>query len=144
MAKLSDQKVAAALADFRERPQKEQESSPIFQELIQFPGWGMAHFDPKKAGQPASTPVPPDPRLPAAERAAALKEQGAVTEPPTKKPPATPGAITTKDAQGQTNPWKDVKTPEGDGPTFIGLRTDVAPPFPGNWRKTPDGWFREA
>ena len=38
---LKDQEVADFLAKFRGRDEKDQQASPIWQELVAFPGWGM-------------------------------------------------------------------------------------------------------
>jgi hypothetical protein len=139
---LSDQQVADFLLEFRDRPDEVQQSSPVWQELIQFSGWGMASFKPKKNIPREATEALPDPRLPAHERAAILKAQGGVTDDAKGKKPSS-GAMTTKSTQGAPNPWAQYPTP-GPGPVFVALNTDLAPPYPGNWRRTPDGWYRNA
>lgn len=138
---LTDQQVAQFLTDFRDRTEEEQQNSPVWQELVQFPGWGMASYSPKKkAVKP--TEAPPDPRLPAHERAAVLKAQGGVTDDAKAKAPAS-GSMTTALTRPQQNPWAMHKIP-APGPAFLSLKTEVPPPFPGSWRRTPDGWFRES
>lgn len=137
----SDQQVADFLAEFRDRPDDVQQSSPVWQELIQFSGWGMASFKPKKNIPRAATEAPPDPRLPAHERAAVLKAQGVTDDGKGKKPVA--GAMTTTSTKGAPNPWAQYPAP-AEGPVFMAVNTDLAPPYPGNWRRTPDGWFRNA
>lgn len=139
---LSDQQVADFLAEFRDRSDEVQQSSPVWQELIQFSGWGMASFKPTKNIPRAATEAPPDPRLPAHERAAVLKRQGGVTDDAKAKKPAS-GSMTTKVTQGAPNPWAGYPMP-AEGPVFMALNTDLAPPYPGKWRRTPDGWFRDA
>jgi hypothetical protein len=145
--KLSDQQVADALMEFRDRAADDQARSPIWQELVQFPGWGMAQYDGKKAAPPppkTATEALPDPRLPAEARAAILREQGVVSDAPKPGVQPQPGSMTVKDSHPVHNPWATIKPPPPDGPYFANVRTEIAPPYPGNWRRTSDGWFRES
>jgi hypothetical protein len=138
---LKDQEVADFLTKFRERDQKDQEASPIWQELVAFPGWGMAEFkevDTELHVLPAELP---DPRMPARERAEFMESEGHVTDEGKGQP--TPGAMTTGEMPGGANPWADTKEPPAGGPLFLGVNTEVKPPFPGNWVRKEGGWFRE-
>lgn len=138
---MKDQEVADFLSKFRERDQKDQEASPIWQELVAFPGWGMAEFkeaDPELHVLPAEIP---DPRMPARKRAEFMADQGHhVTDEGKGKP--TPGAITSGQIPGGANPWSETSVPPEGGPLFLGVNTDVKPPFPGNWVRKEGGWFR--
>lgn len=138
---LKDAEVAAFLEKFRERPQEDQERSPVWQELVAFPGWGMAEFreaDPDLHVIPAELP---DPRLSAKARADFMVEKGHhVTD--EGNGVTTPGSIMSGQMPGAANPWADTNVPPGDGPLFLGVSTDVKPPFPGNWVRKEGGWFR--
>lgn len=135
MMPLNDRSVAEYLANFRERSLEDQQASIIWEELTQFPQWlGDAYKE-----EPAKTEALPDPRLSASQRAAAMKKRPSAPEPAAKKN----GAITTKDSGKPSNPWSDVHVPE-TGATHVAVKTDIKPPFPGKWRKTEEGWFREA
>ena len=137
---LKDMEVADFLSKFRERRQEDQESSPIWQELISFPGWGMAEF---KEGDGELHVLPaelPDPRMPARERAEFMENEGHVTDEGKGEP--TPGAMTTDAGMGKPNPWVDTRTPAVGGPLFLGVKTEVKPPFPGNWVQKEGGWYR--
>lgn len=148
MAKaITDQQVADALADFRERKKEEQERSVIWQELVQFPQWIGAQFtegvDAKEVQKATTLPTPhtnapPDPRLPASERARINKEQN-----PTKTVANPDGSKTIKTAasKGQSNPWHDYKEPP-EGPCLLSVQTDHKPPFRGEWSRIATGWYR--
>lgn len=142
--KLTDQEVADALSDFRDRPKADQERSVIWQELASFPEWASAQYT---AGVPAkevvkATLAPPDPRLSPAARAAAFKAQGSpVTDDSKTKKPNT-GAITTG-AMAKPNPYSDYRTP-AEGPCLVAVESENPPPFPGTWRRVNGGWFRDA
>lgn len=140
---IKDVEVAEFLSSFRERSQEEQERSPIWQELVAFPGWGMAKFKPEDVKIPLIPSAElPDPRLPPQARADFIRNQdGAVTDEGKGKP--TPGAMTSISMPGQANPWADVRTPTGEGPLFLGMNTEVPPPFPGTWERKEGGWFRK-
>lgn len=139
--KLTDIEVSEFLESFRERPQKEQEASPVYQSLIQFPGWGMAGVQPKRVEAPEMDPDIPDPRKAPLERAREMRERGQITDTGKGKP--QPGAMTTASSPGQPNPWAEVNFPPADGPCFLGVRTETPPPFPGTWERHADGWFRK-
>lgn len=143
--RLTDIEVAAFLANFRDRPQEQQEVSPVWQELSGFPQWSGAQF----RGDSAPTlDAPPDPRLPARERAAEVEKQreaNPVPDPHEPRPSPTPNVMTTGDVGQGANPWADVRPPADDGSgCFVGVNTDVKPPFPGNWRRVERGWYRDA
>jgi hypothetical protein len=140
---IRDAEVAEFLASFRERIQGEQERSPVWQELVSFPGWGMAKFTPELAKIPIiPTAELPDPRMTAQGRADFVKgQEGAVTDEGKGKP--TPGAMTSVAMPGGVNPWADVRRPTDKGPVFLASKTDVPPPFPGAWEKREGGWFRK-
>jgi hypothetical protein len=136
---LTEIEVAEYLVAFRERPQAEQEASPIYQELIAFSGWGMAKYAPKA---PLVSPEIPDPRMSSADRAKLMKELNPITD--TGKGKTEPGAMTTVGSPaGAQNPWVDTRTPEGKGPLFLGVNTEVPPPFAGTWERKEGGWFRK-
>jgi hypothetical protein len=137
---LKDQEVADFLAKFRERDEKDQQASPIWQELVAFPGWGMAEFKEEDIDLHVLPAELPDPRLPARERAEFMAKEGHVTDEPKGEP--TPGSITTGQMPGGPNPWADTAAPPGEGPLFLAVNTDVKPPFPGNWVRKEGGWFR--
>lgn len=141
MAKITDQQVADFLTAFRERKIEDQQASAVWQELASFPQWwGDA---PKVAGKKvAPTQAPPDPRLPAAQRAEITKQQAVATDDGKGKKVSSPGSMTTKGMPAQ-NPWADYKEP-APGPCLLGVPTDVSPPFAGNWSRTPNGWYRSA
>lgn len=142
---LTDIEVAQFLAEFRGRPLEQQESSPVYQELMGFPQWSGAQY----RGEAVPTlDVPPDPRLPARERAAEVEKQRAANpmpDPHEPRPAPTPNVMTTGAVGQAANPWSDVKPPADDGSgCFVGVNTDVRPPFPGNWRRVDRGWYRDA
>jgi hypothetical protein len=149
--KLSDMDVAAFLEEFRTRPLADQQRSAVWQELASFPQWAAPQFtdgvpasEVAKATKPiprTATQAPPDPRLPAGERARIRKEQEGT---PTQVHETTGGrAITTKTAaQGGPNVWADYKAPPAEGFAFMGVQTEVKPPFPGAWERTEGGWVR--
>jgi len=137
---LKDMEVADFLAKFRERDQKDQEASPVWQELISFPGWGMAEFKEPDSELHILPSELPDPRMPARQRAEFMAKEGHVTDEPKGQP--TPGAITTGHIPGGVNPWAETTPPAAEGPLFLGVNTDVPPPFPGNWQRKEGGWFR--
>jgi hypothetical protein len=141
MAKITHQQVADFLSSFRELKIEDQQASAVWQELAAFPQWwGDA---PKVAGKKARpTQAPPDPRLPAAQRAQIAKDQAATTDDGKGKTVAQPGAMTAKGMPVQ-NPWSDYKEP-APGPCLLGVPTDVPPPFSGSWARTPNGWYRSA
>jgi len=134
---ITDAEVAIFLEEFRGRPQREQESSPIYQELIQFPGWGMVGVD---SSGPMNPDIP-DPRKPPLERAKEMKERGQITDTGKGKKP-NQGSMTTANTQPQTSPWADTREPS-PGPAFLGIQTDITPPFAGEWTRLPEGWFRK-
>lgn len=138
--KITDLEVSEFLASFRERSQKEQEASSVFQELLLFPGWGMANVA-LKVKAPETNPEIPDPRKPPLERAKEMREHGQITD--QGKGPAHPGSMTSASTNPQPNPWASTTPPRESGPVFLGMRTDVPPPFPGKWERLPDGWFRK-
>ena len=155
--KVTDAQVAEFLAEFRERKTADQESSPVWQELISFPQWGLAKFVPDKTrpdmnDEPAprapdpSHPDPslPDPRLPASARADITKAKADLAPVVSAKA----GVNTIKTASGAVNPWADYTPPPPDGPVSYGLRTDVPPPAsfgdPSRWRRDDNGWHRKA
>lgn len=141
---LSDQQAADFLAAFRERSIEDQQASLIWQELSLFPQWwGDA---PRTTVRPprTATEAPPDPRLPAHERAAVFKTQGVgVTDDGKGKTPVA-GSMTSGQVRPEQNPWAGYKAPSPEGSCSYAVKTDVPPPWPGNWRRTSEGWFREA
>jgi len=137
---LKDQEVADFLATFRDRSQEDQERSPIWQELIAFPGWGMAEFKEADTDLHILPAELPDPRMPAKKRADFMAKEGHVTDEGKGKP--TPGSITSGGMPGAANPWFETRIPSESGPLFLGVNTDVKPPFPGNWVRKEGGWFR--
>ncbi len=151
---LTDMDVASFLEAFRARPLPEQQRSPIWQELASFPQWasdqfiteGVSAAERAKALKPiprSAREAPPDPRLPASERARILKDQQG-DRPQVRETPDG-RAITTKSSpHGGSNPWADYKAPPGspDDFAFMGVHTDVRPPFPGKWDRIEGGWVR--
>lgn len=141
--KLSDQEVADALANFRERPKDDQMRSVIWQELAGFPEWASAQYT---EGVPAkevvkATLAPPDPRLPGSQRAAAFRAQGVTDDGKAKKPAS--GSMTTGSTVGKANPFSDYKAPP-PGPCLVAVQSETPPPFEGAWRRVDGGWFRDA
>jgi hypothetical protein len=136
--KLNDLSVSLFLEDFRSRPLGEQQASPIWQELIQFPSWG----NPIKMPDPrVGAAELPDPRMSAPDRAEFMKKHGPVTDDSKAKSPH-PGSMTT--AGNQPNPWSDYRQPEAKGFVFMGVKTELPPPWPGEWQRVADGWVRRA
>jgi hypothetical protein len=133
---ITDAEVAIFLDEFRARPQREQEASPVYQELILFPGWGMLGAE----SPGPMNPDIPDPRKPPLERAREMKERGQITD--TGKGKVNQGSMTTANTQPQVSPWADTREPS-PGPAFLGIQTDIAPPFAGEWTRLPEGWFRK-
>jgi hypothetical protein len=146
--KVSDVQVAEFLAEFRDRKPEEQEASPVWQELVSFPQWGIAKFVPDKvrpAPEPAGSDASlPDPRLSASARADITKAR-AEQRPPVAAATKVSGN-TIKTDGGAVNPWADYKCPSLTGALSIALRTNVPPPAsfgdPSKWRQTQDGWSR--
>ena len=138
---LDEMRVAEFLDAFRERKLEDQQASPVWQALVQFPQWGLAQYKPEKPG-PQETQALPDPRLPPMERAEILREQGIVTDDSKEKSPNT-GAMVSSAVGQKQNPWAEYKEPS-PGFAFICLSTEVPPPWPGVWTRRPEGWCRKA
>lgn len=140
---LTDIEVAQFLADFRGRPQEQQESSPVYQELVGFPQWAGAQY--KSDDDKPTLEPPPDPRLPALERRETLAEQQAGQPQPVQvtQQPSGARAMTTADVGTDTNPWADYNPPADDGSgAWMPVNTDVRPPYPGDWQRRQGGWWR--
>jgi hypothetical protein len=145
--KITDVKVAEFLAEFRERELEKQESSPIYQELVQFPQWQSARYVAEEA--PGTAPTPPsaelpDPREPARARLAEDRPE------PTPQPaavvsqnPDTSRSITTDAKSNQPNPWVNTGSPPMEGVVFLANDTEVKPPWPGEWARRDGGWLRQ-
>lgn len=140
----TDIEVAQFLSDFRARSKEQQESSPVWQELTGFPQWMGAQY----RDEAPTLDAPPDPRLPALERKAAVDAQQAANpplDPHTPAPAPDPNVITTGAVANQPNPWAEYRMPPADGSgCFMPVNVDQAPPWPGNWRRVQGGWFRDA
>lgn len=146
---MTDIEVAEFLAGFRDRPQEDQEASPVYQELISFPGWGAgAQYRDSEAPAPEapeapSLEPPPDPRLPALERREAAGEQPESTPTQVTQNPDASRSITTADRNAESNPWADYNPPPEDGSgAWMPVNTDVRPPYPGDWQRRQGGWYR--
>lgn len=140
--KISDIELAEALDDFREnRTQEQQEASIVYQSLIQFVGWGMANYNPERKVQPPpTTPAPPDPRLSNTQKQQILADQNK-GKPPTLQNTKT-NANTIMTQSDKPNPWANSSAPPPSGPCFIGVNTEIPPPWSGAWQRREGGWFR--
>jgi len=145
-AKVTDGQMAEFLAEFRDRELEKQESSPIYQELMQFPQWQSARYVEEEA--PGTAPTPPsaelpDPREPARTRLADDRPE------PTPQPAAVVSqnqdasrSISTDAKAGQPNPWVNSGAPPMEGTVFLANETEVKPPWPGEWVRRDGGWLR--
>ncbi|HUU21972.1 MAG TPA: hypothetical protein VM389_05495 [Phycisphaerae bacterium] len=139
---ITDIEAAVWLESFQERSLEVQQASPVWQALVGFPQWAGAQFG---GGDEPTAQMPINPRLTGDHRRRELERRGETeTVASVKKPDGTNTITTQQLGQGASNPWADHRLPEGagDGPLFIGVDTNVKPPYAGAWVRRDGGWFR--
>jgi hypothetical protein len=142
---VTDVQVAEFLAEFRERELDVQETSPVYQELVQFPQWMSARYIAEEApGAAPHNAELPDPREPARSRL--TEDRPAPT--PQPQPVVSQNAdasrsISTDAKSNKPNPWANSGSPPLEGVVFLANDTEQPPPWPGEWVRRDGGWLRQ-